>query len=420
MGFKNFKRHNPMSDRFEVRRFHHVEFWCADATSTSKHFRFSLGMTHVAKQDLTTGSKTRISHVLRSNDLTFVFTAPVAGGEGFDAAGASFAEPDAQGYCPARAEDFVRRHGLAVRAVGVEVADAAAAYAAAVANGARAALAPVELRGAAGAGAGGACVIAEVEMYGDVVMRFVSGAAGAAFLPHYADVDDPFPLSYGIRRLDHAVGNVPRLLETVNYIARFTGFHEFAEFTSEDVGTLDSGLNSMVLASNNEMVLLPVNEPTFGTPRKSQIQTYLEFNNGAGLQHLALMTDDIYGTLAQMRQCSHIGGFEFMPRASDAYYANLPEKVGDAVSAEDLRRCKELGILVDKDDQGILLQIFTRPLGDRPTVFIEIIQRIGCMYDGPGGARVQKGGCGGFGKGNFSELFKRIEDYEREFDRGKK
>lgn len=403
-----------MSDRFEVQRFHHVEFWCADATSTSKHFRFSLGMTHVAKQDLTTGSKTSISHVLRSNDLTFVFTAPVAGGEAFDAAGANFSESNEHGYCPAFAEDFVKRHGLAVRAIGVQVADSAQAFETAVANGARPVLKPVELRGDE---SDGVAVISEVGMYGDVVMRFVSGDAKSVFLPNYSKVDDPFPLSYGIKRLDHAVGNVPKLLETVNYIAKFTGFHEFAEFTSEDVGTLDSGLNSMVLASNNEMVLLPVNEPTFGTPRKSQIQTYLEFNNGAGLQHLALMTDDIYSTLTQMRQCSHIGGFEFMPRASDAYYANLPEKVGDAVSAEDLQRCKELGILVDKDDQGILLQIFTRPLGDRPTIFIEIIQRIGCMYDGPGGTKVQKGGCGGFGKGNFSELFKRIEDYEREFDK---
>ena len=127
------------------------------------------------------------------------------------------------------------------------------------------------------------------------------------------------------------------------------------------------------------------------------------------------MTCDIFETLTRMRQCSHIGGFEFMPRASDAYYEKLPQKVGDVVSLDDLRRCKELGILVDKDDQGVLLQIFTKPLGDRPTVFIEIIQRVGCMYKAEDGTERQKGGCGGFGKGNFSELFKRIEDFEREF-----
>ena len=148
-------------------------------------------------------------------------------------------------------------------------------------------------------------------------MRFVSfnnntssQSRSFKYLPTYTDVNDPFPLDYGIARLDHAVGNVPNLLDAVNYIAQFTGFHEFAEFTTEDVGTLDSGLNSMVLASNNEMVLLPVNEPTFNTPRKSQIQTYLEYNNGPGLQHLALMSSDIFKTLTEMRKCSEMGGFE--------------------------------------------------------------------------------------------------------------
>ena len=438
VGYKNFKRHNPRSDKFQVKKFHHVEFWCADATSASKHFRFSLGMTAVAKQDLTTGSVRKVSHVLKSNELVFVFTAPMAGGVDFarsDEAG--FTTRDEHGFCPAEAERFVGEHGLAVRAIGIEVADADTAFRAAVKNGAEAVLEPTIVRGRTNdaddaekkgseTSASSEATIAEVKLYGDVVMRFVSttpspsaaesGAApSCAFLPHYTDVEDPFPLSYGIQRLDHAVGNVPKLIEAVNYIARFTGFHEFAEFTAEDVGTLDSGLNSMVLSSNNEMVLLPVNEPTFGTPRKSQIQTYLEFNNGAGLQHLALMTNDIFETLTRMRQCSHIGGFEFMPRASDAYYEKLPQKVGDVVSLDDLQRCKELGILVDKDDQGVLLQIFTKPLGDRPTVFIEIIQRVGCMYKAEDGTEQQKGGCGGFGKGNFSELFKRIEDFEREF-----
>lgn len=435
VGFKNFKRHNPLSDKFEVKKFHHVEFWCADATSASKHFRFSLGMTAVAKQDLTTGSASKVSHVLKSNELVFVFTAPMAGGDGFSRTDeAGFMMRDEHGFCPAEAERFVQVHGLAVRAIGVEVADADAAYRVAVENGAEGVLEPTILHGEPKDGNTNGeesvvcseATIAEVKLYGDVVMRLVSmttssshaesGAApSCAFLPHYTDVVDPFPLSYGIQRLDHAVGNVPKLIEAVNYIARFTGFHEFAEFTAEDVGTLDSGLNSMVLSSNNEMVLLPVNEPTFGTPRKSQIQTYLEFNNGAGLQHLALMTSDIFETLTRMRQCSHIGGFEFMPRASDAYYEKLPLKVGDAVSLDDLQRCKDLGILVDKDDQGVLLQIFTKPLGDRPTVFIEIIQRVGCMYEADDGTERQKGGCGGFGKGNFSELFKRIEDFEREF-----
>merc|ERR1719389_985325 len=261
-------------------------------------------------------------------------------------------------------------------------------------------------------------------------MRFVSttpspsaaesGAApSCAFLPHYTDVEDPFPLSYGIQRLDHAVGNVPKLIEAVNYIARFTGFHEFAEFTAEDVGTLDSGLNSMVLSSNNEKVLLPINEPTTGTRRKSQIQTYLDHNLGPGVQHLALRSNDILTTLTRMREVSDTVGFDFMPRPSEKYYRELPARIGDSLTPEQYREVERLGALVDKDDQGVLLQIFTKPLGDRPTIFIEIIQRVGCVQPaeepGPSGAlqMEQAGGCGGFGKGNFTELFKSIEDYER-------
>jgi len=259
-------------------------------------------------------------------------------------------------------------------------------------------------------------VVSEVLLYGDVVLRYVSGEMKGPFLPGYELVSGR-PISYGLERLDHAVGNVPQLLPVANYIMRFTGFHEFAEFTAEDIGTVDSGLNSMVFASNNEMVLLPVNEPTFGTPRKSQIQTYLEQNEGSGLQHLALKTDDIVSTLRKMRELSEVGGMEFMPRPSSDYYAKLPGKIGDALSPEQYKNIEELGILADKDDQGVLLQIFTKPISDRTTIFLEIIQRVGCLSELQDEHQVtrvvQAGGCGGFGKGNFSELFKSIEEYEK-------
>ncbi|CAM9857834.1 unnamed protein product, partial [Discosporangium mesarthrocarpum] len=124
-------------------------------------------------------------------------------------------------------------------------------------------------------------------------------------------------------------------------------------------------------------VLLPLNEPTYGTPRKSQIQTYLESNNGPGLQHLAVKTDDIFATLRDMKKRSHLGGFNFMARPASSYYQNLPERVPD-LSKEQLRNIEELGLMADQDDQGILLQIFTHPVGDRPTFFLEVIPRIGC------------------------------------------
>lgn len=188
-----------------------------------------------------------------------------------------------------------------------------------------------------------------------------------------------------------------------------TGFHEFAEFVADDVGTVDSGLNSVVLANNNEYILLPLNEPTFGTKRKSQIQTYLEQNNGEGVQHIALATTDIFSTLSRMREASSLGGFEFLDPPPSQYYEALRTRLGDTLTESQYKLVQDLGLLVDKDDQGTLFQIFTKPVGDRPTLFLEIIQRAGCPL--PNGD--SKPGCGGFGKGNFKDLFKSIEDFEK-------
>jgi 4-hydroxyphenylpyruvate dioxygenase len=294
-----------------------------------------------------------------------------------------------------------------VRAVALRVADASAAHAAAVAHGARSVLPPT-LLGDAGADTSRRVTLAEVALYGDVVLRFVtrpsdapsapsantpSDAPSAPFLPGYAPVPPPAgpaappPRCYGLTRLDHVVGNVPILSDSVSYIQAFTGFHEFAEFVSDDVGTALSGLNSVVLASNDERVLLPVNEPTHGTARKSQIQTFLEQNEGPGVQHLALKTDDIFATLRAMQAATEHGGFEFLRAAGREYYAALPARIGgDALTEAQIAECEELGILVDRDDQGLLLQIFTKPLGDRPTVFVEVIQRVGCRLPGAGAA----------------------------------
>ena len=171
----------------------------------------------------------------------------------------------------------------------------------------------------------------------------------------------------------------------------------------------------MVLANNSEGVLLPVNEPTSGGKRKSQIRTYLEQHGGPGVQHVALKTDDIFATVAAMRAAhAAYGGFELMERPRAQYYDRLPDRLGaDALSSEQAKQCRALGILADKDDQGVLLQVFTKPIGDRATLFLEIIQRIGCTTD-PATKRLveQRPACGGFGKGNFHELFRAIEEYE--------
>ncbi|XP_062105716.1 4-hydroxyphenylpyruvate dioxygenase-like [Humulus lupulus] len=409
VGFSKFVRTNPKSDRFSVKRFHHVEFWCGDATNTSRRFSWGLGMPLVAKSDLSTGNFSHASYLLRSGDLQFLFTAPYSPSIATDStSSASIPTFDRSTFL-----SFSASHGLAVRAVAVEVDDAEVAFANSVAHGATPSSPPLTL--------GDGAVISEVRLYGDVVLRYVSYKTqdpnpnpSLCFLPGFEPVvAESEPLDFGIRRLDHAVGNVPELVPAVSYVKAFTGFHEFAEFTAEDVGTSESGLNSMVLANNEETVLFPMNEPVFGTKRKSQIQTYLEHNEGAGVQHLALSSDDIFRTLREMRRRSGLGGFEFMPSPPPTYYKNLKNRAGDVLTEAQIKECEELGILVDRDDQGTLLQIFTKPLGDRPTIFIEIIQRVGCMMKDDKGKLYQKGGCGGFGKGNFSELFKSIEEYEK-------
>jgi len=336
-----------------------------------------------------------------------VFTAPYS--DRIDRIGSSEPHP---AFSHAEINNFIIEHGLAVRAVAIRVADAAQAYAESTRNGAKGYLPPTTLIDRK---TGKTTVVSEIKYFGDTVLRWISGDFDGPVLPNYDVVPVKNSNSFGIVRADHIVSNVPKLFDAIDYVMNATGFHEFSEFTAEDVGTLDSGLNSMVLASNNEYVLLPINEPTFGTPRKSQIQNFLEHNNGSGIQHMALKTDDIFHTMREMKKRSEFGGFDFMPAPGPDYYAKIPQRLGeDALTAEQLAELQELGLLADKDDQGVLLQVFTQPIGDRPTAFLEIIQRIGCDKDkATGETKEQSAGCGGFGKGNFSELFKSIENYEK-------
>jgi len=398
-GLQGAVRDKPRSDRFATQEFHHVEFYCGDALTCSKRYGWGLGLNAVAKSDQSTGNAHYASYVMRSKDVRFVCTAPYS--SKVDLEGSRRPLPN---FDQEAARQFFNTHGLGVRALGIRVEDAHEAFEQSVRNGAVPVMEPIQLQDEMGD-----MTVAEVELYGDVVLRYVSGDFQGEYLPGYTHTDVKKPHTWGPSRVDHAVGNVYNLAQTVDYITKFTGFHEFAEFTAKDVGTENSGLNSIVLANNDEKILLPVNEPTYGTRRKSQIQMFLEQNEGPGLQHIALMTEDIFQTLREMRERSDMGGFEFMPSPPPTYYERMPDRLGDSLTPEQYKACEELGILGDKDDQGVLLQIFTRPLGDRPTFFIEIIQRIGCMEDG-----VQKGGCGGFGKGNFSELFRSIEIYEEQ------
>lgn len=451
------------SEKIGTTGFHHVEFYCGDAKSTAYRFALALGMPITGVTGQSTGNDKCVSYGLESGNVRFLLTAPYSlqaasstrsDDDVDDDGGGGDLQFDAPRVLPSfsqqEAHRFFAKHGLAARAVGVQVQDVTRAFEASVASGAQPVLEPTFVPAcraqkkllAASAlpdestTTTAGCHMAEVQLYGDVVLRYVSftedfveaaeslssssdqDRAPLPFLPHLAPMEGKIAKrpTFGLRRIDHAVGNVPDLLSALTYVQSFTGFHEFAEFTSEDVGTVDSGLNSVVLASDMEDVLIPLNEPTEGK-RKSQIQTYLEQNEGAGLQHLALKTDDIFETIRLMRQAEEeMGGFELMKRPSDAYYRELPDRLGDKLSEEQYKLLEELGILADADDEGILLQIFTKPIGDRPTFFFEIIQRVGCLYkpdDAQSSEMLERPGCGGFGQGNFRELFKAIEEHEK-------
>ncbi len=340
------------------------------------------------------GNKHYASYAVQSQELTFVFSAPYQAN--IDKTGSATPHPD---FNQDRTNKFIADHGLAVRAIALTCSDAAEAYKVSTANGAVGVLEPVTL---VDRFTGKSRVMSEVKLVDDVVIRWLSGDYEGPVLPNYEAVPVTKSKTFGLERIDHIVNNVPKLFEAVDYIMNATGFHEFSEFTADDVGTVDSGLNSMVLANNSEYVLLPVNEPTFGTPRKSQIQNFLEHNGGAGTQHIAVKTDDIFHTMREMRKRSELGGFDFMPAPGPEYYRRIPERIGqNTLTADQLKELEELGLLADKDDQGVLLQVFTQPIGDRPTIFLEIIQRVGCDIDEHGQKQEQAAGCGGFGKVRF-------------------
>ncbi|KAI3940177.1 hypothetical protein MKW92_019674 [Papaver armeniacum] len=416
VGHGNFTRTNPRSDRFQVKKFHHVEFWCSDATNAAKRFSYGLGIPIIEKSDLSTGNMAHASYLLHSGDLKILFTAPYSPSVAEILRHATSGTASVPTINHSTARSFSTSHGLGVRAIAVEVDNAESAFNISVLYGARPSHPPMEINDGT--------IISEIQLYGDVVLRYISfnsSNPGINFLPGLkVRINDEEPLAskdledFGIRRLDHVAGNVFNIADVINYVKMFSGFHEFAQFSMDDLtGQAESGLNTGVLANNGESVLLNISEPVYGTETKSQIQTYLEHNQGEGVGHMAFASEDIFTTLKKMRKRSCYG-FEFMPPPPPTYYKNLKHRIGDNIlKDEQIKECEELGILVDKDDQGVLLQIFTKPVGDRPTILLEIIQRIGCMEQDEEGNTIQRGGCGGFGKGNISALFKSVEEYEK-------
>ncbi len=352
-------------DLLPLRAVHHVEIYAGNAKQSAYFYRHAYGFSQTAYAGPETGRKDSCSYMLRQDRIRLVLTSPLVA-----------EHPIA---------DFLKKHGDGVRDVALETSDAAACFEITVKRGAAPLVPPRTIEDEQGS-----VVLATVGAYGDTVHTFVETKNYTGpFLPGYETIPaDPFARPVGLKMIDHIVCNMGwnEMEKMVEFYSRVFGFSRFVSFDDKDISTAYSALRSTVVSNRNKWIKFPINEPAEGL-KKSQIEEYIQFNNGPGVQHIAMLTDDIIRTIARMKE----QGVEFL-NAPRSYYDELPARVGSI--AEDVARLAELGILVDRDDKGYMLQLFTKPVEDRPTLFYEIIQR--------------KGGES-FGKGNFKALFESIE-----------
>lgn len=353
------------TDEMPLLGIDHVELYVGNATQAAYWFTHALGFRHSAYAGLETGVRDRSSHVLQQGRIRFVLTAPLLG--------------------TSEIARHVAAHGDGVRVIALSVPDAEHAYRYAVQHGARGVREPWEE-----SDGDGSVRMATIATYGETLHTFVErdGYAGA-FLPGYNAAEGGADGDTGLLAgIDHVVGNVElgRLDEWVGYYERVFGMTEMLHFTDRDISTEYSALMSKVMADGKGRVKFPINEPAEGK-RKSQIEEYLEYYGGPGAQHIALATTDIVATVKELRE----RGVRFLA-TPESYYEELPGRIGEI--DENIADLRELGILADRDDEGYLLQIFTQTIGDRPTVFLEVIERHGAR---------------GFGEGNFKALFEAIE-----------
>ena len=353
----------PDADRMPVHGIDHLELFVGNAKQAAFFFTRAFGFTETAYSGLETGRRDRVSHVLEQGRIRLVLTGSLSGEDEIG--------------------DHHRHHGDGVHKTALSVPDATAAYEHAVAHGARGVQTPHTIEDEHGS-----VTLSAIATYGDTLHLFVERAGyKGPFLPGF-EARDPKPADSLFAAIDHVVGNVElgHMEEWVHYYERVFGMTELIHFSDEAISTEYSALMSKVVTDGSGKLKFPINEPAEGK-RKSQIEEYIEFYRGAGVQHIAIATRDIVGAVTEL----HERGVEFLS-IPDSYYDEVPERIGEI--EEDLADLRRLGILVDRDEEGYLLQIFTKPLGDRPTVFFEIIERHGSR---------------GFGEGNFKALFEAIE-----------
>jgi 4-hydroxyphenylpyruvate dioxygenase len=355
----------PVADPFPINGTDHIEFYVGNAKQSSIYYRTAFGFRLVAYRGPETGTRDRASYVLEQDKVRLVLTTPL------------------RSTGPIAAH--LAKHGDGVRDLALWVDDARRAFELAVARGAHAVQEPAVLHDDMGE-----VVVAGIQTYGDTIHSLVErrnyrGPFMPGFVPAGSHGDSP---AVGLKYVDHCVGNVElgAMNRWVSFYEQVMGFYNLISFDDKDISTEYSALMSKVVASGNGRIKFPLNEPAQGK-RKSQIDEYLEFYGGPGVQHIAIATDDIVDTVTKLRD----HGVEFL-RVPVTYYDSVAERVGKI--DEDIAPLRELGILVDRDDEGYLLQIFTKPVQDRPTLFFEIIQRKGAKS---------------FGAGNFKALFEAIE-----------
>jgi 4-hydroxyphenylpyruvate dioxygenase len=343
----------------------YVEFYVGNAKQAAHFYKTAFGFQSLAYSGPETGVKEKVSYVLRQNKLTFVLTTPL------------------QSEGPIA--DHVRKHGDGVKFLALRVPDATSAWNETTKRGGKSYLEPKTLKDEHGR-----VVLSGIHTYGETVHLFIErNDYTGAFMPGYEKWESNYnPSDTGLLYVDHCVGNVGwnQMNPWVKFYEDVMGFRNILTFDDKDISTEYSALMSKVMSNGNGFVKFPINEPAEGK-KKSQVEEYLDFYNGEGVQHVAIATGDIVKTVTEIQK----RGVEFLNIPS-TYYDELPARVGHI--DEDLEPLKRLGILVDRDNEGYLLQIFTKPVEDRPTLFFEIIQRKGAKS---------------FGKGNFKALFEALE-----------
>ena len=348
----------------------YVELYVGNAKQSAHFYKTAFGFQSVAYAGLETGLKDRVSYVLQQDKIRLVLTSPLTQGGPIN--------------------EHINKHGDGVKVIALWVDDATSAWKETTKRGAKSFMEPMQEEDA-----NGHVIKSGIHTYGETIHIFIERKNyNGAFLPGFRAWESDYnPSEVGLRFIDHMVGNVGwgEMNKWCEFYAKVMGFAQLVSFDDKDISTEYTALMSKVMSNGSGRIKFPINEPAEGR-KKSQIEEYIDFYNGAGVQHIAVSTNNIIETVAELRK----RGVEFL-RVPEIYYDDVLDRVGEI--DEDLEPLKNLNILIDRDDEGYLLQIFTKPVLDRPTMFFEIIQRKGAQS---------------FGRGNFKALFEAIEREQEE------